>query len=219
MKIEVRKTNRKTVAISIVDGKVIARAPKYMSDAQILTFVETKRDWIEEKLKEYVPLGIDVDTMDYVRVYGSYLKLKIVDSPNFSVNYNDEELIVHADYKLKPEQLNKMIEDSFKKDLLDYLDQKVSDYAQKLQIKTPPFKVRRYKRLYGRCSNKHELAFNLYLFQESYNFIDYVVLHECAHILEFNHSSKFYNIIKQHMPDYKLVIAANKHAQLLHQDQ
>ena len=41
-------------------------------------------------------------------------------------------------------------------------------------------------------------------------FIEYVVLHECAHILEFNHSRKFYDLIKQFMPDYKDVMKLAK---------
>ena len=79
-----------------------------------------------------------------------------------------------------------------------------------MRIKIPAFKIRKYKRLYGRCSRSGELAFNTYLYHESLEFIEYVVVHELAHLFEFNHSSRFYDVVASMMPHYKEVLKRKK---------
>ena len=204
----VKRTNRKTLAISIVDGEVIVRAPKNISDDIIKIALIDKQDWIQRKLKSYRPMGVDI-TQDTMRVYGQNIPLNLIEGKRFKISLKDS-LTLTTPKRLKKETIEKRIEDSFKDELHTYIDQKVKAYAKLLNIEKPPFIIRRYKQLYGRCNSKGELAFNLYLYEESKDFIDYVVLHECAHILEFNHSRAFYDIIEAHMPNYKDIIHLSK---------
>lgn len=204
----VKRTNRKTLAISIVDGNVIVRAPKNLNDQIIERAVLDKKDWINSKLKAYRPVGIDLSHKT-VRVYGKTIPLHLKKGQRFTVTLSDSLEVTHSK-RLKKETIEKRIEDSFKEELHAYIDQKLTQVAKDLNIEKPPFIIRRYKRIYGRCNAKGELAFNLYLYEEAYPFIDYVILHECAHILEFNHSRAFYAIIEKHMPNYKEIIRLSK---------
>lgn len=208
MEYTIKRTNRKTLAISIVDGEVIIRSPKNLSQNIIDEFVKAKASWIKEKVESYRPKGVDLQK-DTLRVFGETKALNIYQASSFSMKMN-ESINVFTRNISNLEKLEKKIEDAFKNPLEKYIDKRVTYYANLLKIDIPPFKIRRYKRMYGRCNQKGELAFNLYLFHESYDFIDYVVLHECAHILEFNHSKAFYNIIERHMPNYKEIIRLNK---------
>lgn len=208
MKYILKRTNRKTIAISIVDGKVIVRAPLWLDQQHIDAFVETKSTWIQKKLLAYRPMGIDVAS-DFVRLYGEKIPIIRNQGRKFNVQLNGA-LFVTLPNMNDIETLNKKVEDTLKPEFINYLTPLVEKYARLLKIKTPPFMVRRYKRIHGRCNSKGDLSFNLYLMQESKEFIEYVVLHECAHILEFNHSKAFYQIIETHMPNYKAIIKANK---------
>ena len=58
------------------------------------------------------------------------------------------------------------------------------------------------KRL-GSCSYKNSLCFSYKLMQFPQDVIDYVVVHELAHIEHKNHSNDFYELISQYIPDYK----------------
>lgn len=208
MKYILKRTNRKTIAISVVDGKVIVRAPLWLDQHHIDAFVETKSTWIKKKLQAFRPMGIDVAS-DFVRLYGEKIPIIRNQGPKFKVQFNGA-LFVTLPNMNDIETLNKKVEDTLKPEFINYLTPLVEKYARLLKIKTPPFMVRRYKRIHGRCNSKGHLSFNLYLMQESKEFIEYVVLHECAHILEFNHSKAFYQIIEAHMPNYKAIIKANK---------
>lgn len=208
MNYKIKRTNRKTLAISIVDGEVIVRSPHLVPVDIIEGFLESKRDWIEGKLKSYRPVGLDL-TQDTLRYLGRDIKIKRHISSKFFVDIA-QDMNIYVPKGMSDELIIKKTEAYLKSILEKYIESRIIYYAKFLQIKIPPFKIRRYKRIHGRCSSKHELAFNLYLYHENLDFIDYVVLHECAHILEFNHSSRFYDIIYKHMPNYKEIIHLNK---------
>lgn len=205
MQYKLIRSNRKTIAIIIRDKQVIVRAPQWASIKTINRFVLEKSDWIQEKLdKEFVP-GVDHTTRS-ILLFSENRPLIVNKGPLFSVKVHDIVMVTTPNLN----NLDYKIENALKEELYDVIDPMVTKYAKLLNIKKPPFIIRRYKRIYGRCNHKGELGFNLYLFHQDMRFIEYVVLHECAHILEFNHSRKFYDLIKQFMPDYKDVMKLAK---------
>lgn len=64
-------------------------------------------------------------------------------------------------------------------------------------------KVTSAKTRYGSCSSKGRICFSKYLFSFSEEIIDYVILHEIAHLKFMNHSAEFYGFIERYMPDYR----------------
>ena len=220
MNYKLTRSTRKTMSIIIRDGEVLVKAPHHVPQIAIDEFVTSRHSWIESKLKMYEEPGFDLASKDVIRLFGALYTIQVYDHPVFAFEVNEQtnRLKVYAPEKMSLDLLNRKLEDGFKTLLTDHLEKRVPNYSQLLQLKTPPFKVRRYKRLHGRCNSKGELAFNTYLFHESFEFIDYVVLHECAHLIEFNHSSRFYDLIEAIMPNYKAIIAASRSKDNLDQD-
>lgn len=64
-------------------------------------------------------------------------------------------------------------------------------------------KITSAKKRFGSCSSKNSLCFSYLLMKYPQNAIDYVVLHEIAHIKHKNHSKQFYSFIEKYMLDYK----------------
>ena len=85
----------------------------------------------------------------------------------------------------------------------EILPAKVEYYAKIMQVKPACVKINSAKKRYGSCSGTNNLNFSLYLMDKDERFIDYVVVHELAHIKHHNHSKDFYNFIEAFMPDYK----------------
>ncbi len=218
MNFKVERSGRKTISIIIRDGAVLVRAPHHVTLSTIQTFVDSKRSWITRKLSQYQKLGPDFNEVMSLRVFGTVMAVTIVEGLKFSVSESDECLSIIKPQSMGMDRVHELVDLYYKEKLTVILHDAVDYYAKALKIKTPPFIVRRYKRLYGRCSSRGDLGFNVYLYHDSVEFIRYVVLHECAHILEFNHSPRFYKIIENHMPDYKKIIASNKSLSNLHLD-
>ncbi len=208
MIVDIKRSHRKTMSLIIRDGELIVRAPHFVSERQINAFVESKRAWIEKKLSEHRPMGFVLD-QKFMRLFGEMMRVEVVEASTFYVSV-ETSIEIGRPPTMSDTRFVELVELHFKTELEKILAHRVPYFAAQLHLKTPEYKVRRYKRLYGRCTKDHRLAFNTYLFHDSLEFIDYVILHECAHILEFNHSPEFYSIITGVMPDYKSVIAANK---------
>ena len=207
MNYTLKRSNRKTLALQILDGQLIVRAPINMPQSTIDAFINKKDAWIKKRLNSYIPIGIDLKKSE-VYIFGELVNINLYTSKTFSVVLNDSLNIymkAHSDLA----QVALQVEDSLKKILMVKLEVMVKEVASLMQIKTPPFKVRRYKRIYGRCSSQGELAFNTYLFHERPEFIYAVVVHECAHLLEFNHSENFYAIVESLLPNYRTLIRLN----------
>lgn len=204
MQYKITRTNRKTLAIHIKDGEVIVRSPLKLDEKIIHRFVLEKETWIKSKLEDYVQTGLNLNKQE-LNYFGEIREIKLIDAKEFKVDIKDK-IYIYRPKHLKDETIIKRTEDYFK-DILDkYINRRLDYYAKVLRIEKPPYIIRRYKRMHGRCSRKGDLAFNLYLYHYDYKFIDYVILHECAHLFEFNHSKAFYAIIEKHMPKYKEII-------------
>ena len=80
---------------------------------------------------------------------------------------------------------------------------KVAHYANIMGLKYGRITITSAKTRFGSCSSKGNLSFSYLLMLYPNEAIDYVVVHELAHLLEMNHSKNFYQIVESVLPDYK----------------
>lgn len=80
---------------------------------------------------------------------------------------------------------------------------KVRYYSELTGLIPTGIKITSAEKRFGSCSGKNSLCFSYLLMRYPETCIDYVVLHEIAHIKIHNHSKEFYNFIERYMPDYR----------------
>jgi len=85
----------------------------------------------------------------------------------------------------------------------DVLAEKVLKYCKIINVTPSAIKISGAKTRWGSCSIKKNLNFSWRLMMLSDVEIDYVVVHELAHILEMNHSKRFWSIVENILPDYR----------------
>ncbi|MDO4811464.1 MAG: SprT family zinc-dependent metalloprotease [Eubacteriales bacterium] len=85
----------------------------------------------------------------------------------------------------------------------EILPDRVAHYAAIMGVAPTGVKITSAKTRFGSCSVKNRLCFSLYLMTYPDRAIDYVVVHELAHIRQKNHSPAFYAEVAKVMPDYK----------------
>lgn len=92
----------------------------------------------------------------------------------------------------------------YKKDarikILDYVEY----YAAKMEVSYGRIAIREQKTCWGSCSSKRNLNFNWKLILMPPEIMEYVVVHELAHLFEMNHSKQFWGIVEKYLPDYKI---------------
>ena len=83
------------------------------------------------------------------------------------------------------------------------LPPKVEHYAALMGVRPVGVTITAAKTRFGSCSAKNRLCFSLYLMRYPEDAVDYVVVHELAHIRHHNHSPAFYALVARFMPDYR----------------
>ncbi len=101
-------------------------------------------------------------------------------------------------YDLTKEEINNLIDFAN-----EYIPPKIEYYSKLMNVKPTGVKITSAKKRFGSCSSKNSICFSLYLMTYPKEAIDYVIVHELAHIKHHNHSKEFYEFIERFMPDYK----------------
>ena len=81
--------------------------------------------------------------------------------------------------------------------------EKVDYFANLMQLYPNRVTFRRAKTRWGSCSSENNISLNIGLIMLSLNLIDYVIVHELAHIKHKNHSKEFWKLVEQFYPNYK----------------
>ncbi len=200
------RSKRKTMAIHITkDAQVQVRAPLQLSEHEIDNFVQSKEKWITKHLK----------------IREQLLKKRL----EFTLNYGDSVLLRGKDYKIKAvegkyggfdgesfylppnlsnENIKYTVIQIYKLLAKNILTQKVVSFAKVMNVTPTAVKINNAKTRWGSCSSKGSLNFSWRLLMGSDDIIDYVVVHELSHLKEHNHSDKFWAVVENVLPDYKI---------------
>jgi len=100
--------------------------------------------------------------------------------------------------KITPEQIKSM-----RLRAKDVLTEKTKHYSERMGLKYGRITITSAKTRFGSCSSKGNISYSYRLMTYPEEAIDYVVVHELAHLIEMNHSKQFYAIIEKILPDYK----------------
>jgi hypothetical protein len=86
----------------------------------------------------------------------------------------------------------------------------VEKWAHKMQLSPTKITFRKTKRQWGSCSVKNALSFNTMMMKLPQNVIEYIIVHELAHIAHKHHQKPFWELVAKHLPEYKAHIATLK---------
>lgn len=87
----------------------------------------------------------------------------------------------------------------------EILPQKVELYSNIMGLHPIGVKITSAKTRFGSCSGKNSICFSHMLMKYPEEAIDYVVVHELAHIKHKNHGPKFYELVEKYIPNYKQI--------------
>ena len=188
------------------NNQVKISAPYIMSENQIKRFVESKIDWIRKKQsenKKKVPVIENYKDGELVHLFGDEYVLKITLDKREKVEVNEGEIIVHVKSEANVEKVYLTF---LRKVLQEYLDENVPIWEKKMNLYSSSFYIRDMKSRWGTCNTKtHRICFALNLAKKNYDFIDYVICHEIAHIKVPNHGDNFKKILDTYYPNWKII--------------
>lgn len=103
----------------------------------------------------------------------------------------------------KQPTLTSLEEEKLKAQAKVYFKETTDRYSKIMNLSYGRIKITSARKRFGSCNSKGTVCFSyrLMLYPEAAR--EYVVVHELAHLLELNHSRRFYSIVEKYMPDYR----------------
>lgn len=205
----IRSKKRKTLTLEVNHQGVKVRAPYKMSERSIMKFIRSKEQWLLNNIATMPPppKPMTFKNNSELLLLGEKHKIQIITGRKVvSIDHSNIVVIpvTKTTLPLQSSIKNKIIK-WYKNIAIQHLEIRVASHIKDMlpNNKLPKIKVRDYKRRWGSCDHRGDLSFNWRIIMAPTNIIDYVVIHEIAHLKEFNHSAKFWRIVELQMPDWK----------------
>jgi len=97
-----------------------------------------------------------------------------------------------------------------KNQVLDFVKSRVEILNRNYKFRIGNISIKNNKSLWGSCSRRGNLNFNLRIASLSVPHADYIIVHELCHLAEFNHSQKFWALVSKTIPNHKHIRAELK---------
>jgi len=201
------KTKRKTVSIKIKeDATLEVRAPLNVSDEKIDEFVKSKEKWIAKHTKKIsetynLKKEFTLNFNDYVFVRGEKAYIRSIEGNIAS--YDKEKRIFYIPEIANSEQIKEIIIGLYKLIAKSYIHPKIAFFTKQMNVNPTAIRITSANTRWGSCSGKNSVNFSWKLIMAEDETINYVIVHELAHIKQHNHSPNFWNIVESIIPDYR----------------
>ena len=191
-----KKLKHSYISISPTDKKVVVKTP-LVGDQYIKDLLREKKGWLQKqilKISQNSPKSIELkkEVFLFGKIYSiedeqvKELK-KCLD--NLSTDEEQEILKCYDDFYMYKAKI--------------YLPQVLDMFAKVMNVNFNELKIKKLKSRWGSCSSKKTITLNSQLLKAPPESIEYVVVHELAHLVYMNHSKKFHQLIESYLPKAK----------------
>ncbi len=202
---ELKKRARKTTSIYIErDGTITVLAPEPYDMDKIEEILEAKRSWIYRNLAEWEDLNRTRVEREFVNgegfpYLGSTYRLQIVDDVSQELSFKNGSFLLKR--SVLSSVRDKFI-DFYKTKARTRLPKHVAQYAKKMGLNPSGIRIQELKNRWASCSADGTLNFHWRCVMAPITALEYIVVHELAHLKHPNHTPEFWYEIEKVLPDY-----------------
>ena len=188
------------------EGTVKISAPYFIGDDKIIEFVNAKMDWILQKQAiiantKYIP------SLKYVNGEKHYLwaeeyTLQLIANNIKTAFVKENTLYLPVSKRSKMKNRQKTLEDFYRLELQKEISNIYDKCTAKVGRKPSEIKIRKMKN-WGNCKQNGVITLNLNLAKKPKICLEYVLIHELCHLIEFNHSKKFKMLMDKNCPNWR----------------
>ncbi len=208
-----RRARRRTIGLTIDHRGLRVGAPHRAALSDVETLIRKHGDWVAQKLDEWrdrrrpAPLRIaDGTQLPYL---GGPLRLRVTAGSTL-VNWTQEDLPTLTLRLRSPDDAERLLGKALRQKALELFAPRLAHHAARFGIAAPRLSLSSARTRWGSCSLKTGIRLNWRLIHFPEHIIDYVIVHELAHLREMNHGHRFWAIVDHYCPDYRLAREALK---------
>lgn len=191
------------------DGKVEVTCPLNCLDESIALFVRTRISWIKRKQSEF-----SMQPRQSVREYVSgetyylwgkqYFLVVNYDKKSYSIAVDKDQLVFTVRENSTKEQRESVFKEWIRNLLKKEIEKTLSKWEETTGLYASNYQIRNMLRKWGTCSQKtRKITLNLQLVTKRFLCLEYVILHELAHLKENTHDKNFIAIMNKYMPNWR----------------
>lgn len=218
-----RSSKRRKLTITVErDRSVIVHAPETTSEEKIREVVESKRQWIYEKTRHAQkyrelphPPGKELVNGESALYLGRPYQIEVTQDNGNEIRFDNRFRIPASLSRERKTVLRDWYINKAKEKILP----RAGKFASDLGVEFSSAKIVDNRYRWGSCTTKDNVNFNWRLIKAPMYVVDYVIIHELAHLMEANHTPRFWNIVRAQSP--KMEKAKQwliEHGQILEED-
>jgi len=185
------------VTIDVIDGSARLVLPRSASQGEGWTFLKSQSKWILNELTKLPPRRLFNDGATFA-LLGERCKIRHLPLLPEATHQEGRELVVGG-YEEPNQQVIKWL----KCTAGSFIEKSSFSKARSLNLQPPKISIRDPRSSWGSCSELGALSFSWRLILAPPQVMDYVISHEVAHLLEFNHGAEFWSVVANLCPRYK----------------
>lgn len=205
MEYTIKRSNRKTLCIAIErDRRVVVQAPFSLSDSDIDRLVEKKRDLILKKINNPQKYPQHPQPKEFVSgegmmFLGKLYRLEIVDDLDTELEFDN----IFRISRHNQSKAHTVFKEWYRRQAENIISPIAEKFAKQLGVRFNQCKVSEMKYRWGSCTVSGNLNFNWRIIKAPVSVINYIIVHELAHLREANHTPEFWNIVSIQEPHYQ----------------
>ncbi len=201
-----RTSRRRSIGLRIDDRGLSVSVPMRASEKWLHSVLQDKASWVVEKLEGWQSrerqevCWADGASVPYL---GGLLTLCVVQSLFAApVCRRDNSLWVYITDGVEAAVIEREVIHWYQLEAEQMFGVRVAQYASVLGVMPHAIKLSVAKTQWGCCTAQGTIRLNVQLIRLPQRLIDYVIVHELAHLREMNHSSEFWKVVESACPDY-----------------
>lgn len=180
-------------------------------DLDPATFLSEHGDWVIRKLRSFERYRAQAPDRAFepgerFPYLGEDRPLRIEPADEHRIA---EEAFVLADHKVEQSTIKDELEQTYRRAARTHFEERCTHFEDQLGVAHNRLEIRNQRTRWASCSPQETLSFNWRLVMAPPDVVDYIVVHELAHLKERKHTTRFWDIVREHVPEYQ------QHAQWL----
>ncbi len=191
------------------NGQVRVSGPMRASDRTFRNLVTGKLDWIrhhQERIRNLPrPAPREMTTGEIHPFLGEPHRLEVIEEskPARVEREMPETLLLHAPRNSSVKKRRELLDKWYRSELENRIPPLLEKWQAAMNVRVTGWRTRKMKTRWGSCNTKtRRIQFNLELVKEPPRCIEYVVVHELAHLLERGHGARFRKIMTRFLPEW-----------------
>ncbi|HYR05334.1 MAG TPA: SprT family zinc-dependent metalloprotease [Gallionella sp.] len=201
-----RSSRRRSIGLRIDDRGLTVSIPLRASEKWLHSVLQDKAHWVVEKLDNWQirkPVKTHWADGEAVPYLGGTLTLRIVKSLFAAPPARRRgELCVFVVDDSDDTHVERLVLCWYRQQAESLFAERVAHYAPLLNVAPRTIKLSAAKTQWGCCTACGTVRLNQQLIKLPLSLVDYVVVHELAHLRELNHSAAFWGVVESVCPDY-----------------